>query len=1837
MKRKELFRRLSAISMAAMMTVTAVPSNIFAADIEFTDSEQETTEADAETAEADVDFADAEEEPQADVEEPEVEDAVQEAEGGAGEADIFSDENETVEEDFQSDATGTATPAADATVHMTISVAGVLAAAKDGTAMAQRDVTVKDLNSDGILTYDEALSAAHDEYYEGGAAAGYASADSQYGLSLTKLWGDTSGYFGYWDNDRSCNNLSDEVKADDYLTAFVYKDQSAWSDSYTRFVQKEYQATVGKAVTVSVEKASYDENYNTVFAAYDAAGLAAYDSEYKPLAVDAYSVDGSNVTFNQAGTYYLATAGTDSVNLVPAVAKVTVEAWKAPFSNIRLYASDMDYTNEQDPIVYTPDYDADVHQYAVTVPDYLSSLYAAVNYADGVKHYSVMYTTSWGKYGSGHSSTIEDNVDTGEAYFPNGYIGVYYQDGSPDAEDRAYHFNVDQYTTLKRLKVDGVIDQKFNKDTRTYHVYVDDTKNSISITPTAYKSNYTVTVNGTKVTSGKAYELAYNWDENGRMEVSIEVSNEGMTSTVYTLNLEKTLREDKPFITAQPQKNTDYIVNASTKELSILASSNGTMTYQWYMNTVDSNEGGTPIEGATEETYKPSSDTAGTFYYYCVVTNTDKTENNTTATDTACVVVDPDPTPEAIITTIGTQLPDDYLYAWKTGYVYKPGDAATPLVVNATSATDGGTFSYKWVYSDNPSFSDGYSSSSKMNVAAERCTPSTELEWANNDGLFYGCRVSYKYKGKTYTSWAKTGKTYTTGEGDSATTQDVLGVYVFVKVDSATTPAISTQPASATYMVGDTTTALTVSASIQENVGLAYQWYVNDTESTENGNLIEGATKSSYKFDASEAGTKYYYCVVTNKIQGYTASTTSEIAKIEIRKKEDLIPEKLKGSGTQEDPYLIKTAEDYQSVAELVAEGIPFKDAYLRQENDITLPAGWKPIGVTKDGSNDIKRGQNLSAFSGILDGNNKTITIPEGGLPLLGYVQNAEVRNLNIYGTKIAGYGLVNNFEGVGLSGNAITIENVTLKSGSSTLKSGFFGANITTNGYAGCSAGFDATLRNCTVEEGVVVGYDKDQTMIGSFAGRMQGTVENCVSYATVYGKDYVGGIIGTRDNAMGNCAVSGCEFNGTVKASGQHAGGIAGGGYENNTAPNGIKITINNCKVGGTVTGADKVGGILGGDTYEVQAWNPYTMKGNSFTGRVQATAENASYIGGIIGFYESLNKFDDISNNYYAKDCGADRGIGFVQYVDTNCTTHETASGATYFSTEKNTDDCPAVSGCNWRAQHNRTDDPLGADAAKLANTDGVKLYAEKLEISGDYRTEFYQGEDLDLKGMTVKAQMSDGTTRDVAVSELTIDGYNKDGHGEQTLTLSYSGASTQIVVKVLKKDAQDIKVNFMLLGDQKHDSDTDKTYHTLHADNLETWIADSEYEVGGNATVLDVVTKVLTENEYTFENAKGNYISSITKADGTKLAEKDNGTNSGWMYTLNGSHPELAVNEQYLEDGDTIVFHYTDDYTKEHDHVWSSEWTFDENAHWHECTYQWSKCDITDNTKKNGYAAHTFDEGKVTKEPTCKEAGEKLYTCTVCGATKTEKIAKTDKHTYDKGVVTKKATYTATGVKTYTCTVCGATKTETIPKLKHTPKYVWKTVSKATVFQPEKQVGYCVYCKHTQTRYHGSKLKATIKLNTTAITLQRKQATKRVRVSMANGDSIRSWVSTNTKIVTVDRNGLIRAQNRNGSAKIIVTLKSGKRATLNVKVQSGKVTTTKISGLKSSMTLKKGQKTTLKPVISPLTSTDKVTYATSNKNIATVSSAGIIVAKKKGTAKITVRSGKKSYVIKVTVK
>ena len=88
-------------------------------------------------------------------------------------------------------------------------------------------------------------------------------------------------------------------------------------------------------------------------------------------------------------------------------------------------------------------------------------------------------------------------------------------------------------------------------------------------------------------------------------------------------------------------------------------------------------------------------------------------------------------------------------------------------------------------------------------------------------------------------------------------------------------------------------------------------------------------------------------------------------------------------------------------------------------------------------------------------------------------------------------------------------------------------------------------------------------------------------------------------------------------------------------------------------------------------------------------------------------------------------------------------------------------------------------------------------------------------------------------------------------------------------------------------------------------------------------------------------------------------------------------------------------------------------------------------------------SHVWDSGKVVTAPTYKTEGTKKYTCKNCGTTKTETIAKLvcTKHAWDAGVVTKQPTYKTEGTKKYTCTNCGETKTETIAKLVCT-EHVW---------------------------------------------------------------------------------------------------------------------------------------------------------------------------------------------------
>ena len=665
-------------------------------------------------------------------------------------------------------------------------------------------------------------------------------------------------------------------------------------------------------------------------------------------------------------------------------------------------------------------------------------------------------------------------------------------------------------------------------------------------------------------------------------------------------------------------------------------------------------------------------------------------------------------------------------------------------------------------------------------------------------------------------------------------------------------------------------------------------------------------------------GTWYYYAVVTVSKDGYeSASRAGNFVPLTFKSAGDIVTE-LEGTGSASDPYLIYSQKDLAYVKGLVegknGPAFNFAGQTLAFANDIELDTTWTPIGNLKPNGDEKDRGPSLQPFCGTIDGRNHTLRIADHGKCLLYYVRNATVKNLNIQGDHIDGYGLVERYivdygeDGKYISATAakhrtIDIENVTLKSGTKTLQSGFIG---------GVASGANAiNIRNCTIEKGVVIGYDKQQSYIGSFAGDFNGTMKNCVSYATVYGVDCVGGLAGQKGQSMGACDFLNSAFLGEVVASGDAVGGIIGSGYP--SAPGTPMVQVHNCYVAADIAGHDWVGGIAGAESAHVgnvDEGDQYGVKGTTsisdthYYGKLTATGKN---VGGIIGFMYDFTKKSGVATNYFVDSCGTASSIGGVKTG--------TITGADRFGLA-----CLATEFADGTVTAKLNNSQSGYSYKNWVQGEKYPVFSDKavamsLEASGNYKTTYTMGDALDLTGITLTAKWSDGTTSGVALNdpELKITGFDTNTRGQQTVTLSYGAAKAEITVTVLLPVGKDITVTFSLLGDSVHGNSGEK--HTLADGNLEKWIDGVTVTVGNNATVLDVITKALG-SKYIIENETGNYIQSITPKGGTALGEFTNGNLSGWMYTLNGKHSDLGVAQQYLMNGDVIVFHYTDDYSKE---------------------------------------------------------------------------------------------------------------------------------------------------------------------------------------------------------------------------------------------------------------------------------------------------------------------------------
>jgi len=672
---------------------------------------------------------------------------------------------------------------------------------------------------------------------------------------------------------------------------------------------------------------------------------------------------------------------------------------------------------------------------------------------------------------------------------------------------------------------------------------------------------------------------------------------------------------------------------------------------------------------------------------------------------------------------------------------------------------------------------------------------------------------------------------------------------------------------------------------------------------------------STLNIGSLDIGDHYYFGIVTitdRENPENTASVTSEFLKITVGERGEL--EGFTGKGTNADPYLINDLNDLKRIDEYVMGGNSLEGCVFRMENDITLPADWEPIG--KSGL----------PFGGTIDGNGKTITVEPGGRPLLEFARDAYVKDLNIYGEDIRGAGLLDK-AGIdyGEDGeyqetdpDIITVENVTLLSGSRTTGSGLVNGGFT-------SGINNIYITNCTVEENVIVGYNGDQSSIGSFVGTLNGRVENSVSYATVRGVSNVGGLVGKKGQSIGSCEIVNSSFVGTIEASGGRVGGIIGAGYIQHDAANTPSVSVINCYVAANITGDSTpyidsvydydmgggIGGILGSEIGLRAPWDSAAIRDNHFYGTINDlnldAATQYKRVGGILG---ELGGYDadvlSYENNYYLSSDNYS-GFGYLVRPNAEWKPEEDsfiAKTAEAFADGTVTDLLNQGSYQNW--VQGEAGYPVHSNAA----------VPSKLTVSGEYKTEYLLGDELDMSGAVFTVSYTDGTETTVDAAEITFSGFNGNERGTQTVTATYGPVSATFSVKVmLPPETEQITVWLTVMGDDLHNSDEDGQVHSLTGGGLQTWIANKSYSVSANACVKDVLEMAMTEAGITWTNETGTYITAVTR-NGVTLGEKTNGVNSGWMYTLNGEYPLLDISAQYLNDGDAIVFHYTDDYTKD---------------------------------------------------------------------------------------------------------------------------------------------------------------------------------------------------------------------------------------------------------------------------------------------------------------------------------
>ena len=318
-----------------------------------------------------------------------------------------------------------------------------------------------------------------------------------------------------------------------------------------------------------------------------------------------------------------------------------------------------------------------------------------------------------------------------------------------------------------------------------------------------------------------------------------------------------------------------------------------------------------------------------------------------------------------------------------------------------------------------------------------------------------------------------------------------------------------------------------------------------------------------------------------------------------------------KGDGKVGNPYIITKAEELawfrdqvnggnKKICAKIADNVEVIDlknfCHAADASKKIDEQSWVPIGNSN------------KPYQGTFDGNGKTIT---------NLYINANQKYMGLFGY---------TYEG--------TIKNLT-----------FEYANVTnTNSYAGVLVGnafWRSTLQNIKISNTCQI---KGGNYTGGIAGSLDGNASNCVNYATVQGKEDVGGLFGYYSRT-GN-SMTACANYGNVTATSNTVGGLVG--YYSSG-------TIQDCANYGNIEGTNNVGGMAGyvskGKMQNVFCYGNVSATNNTKRGGMVCGYSSKGVTEGMVAYYSgaklTVNSQEQTVKAFGSDNLSEDNATGFTE--------------------------------------------------------------------------------------------------------------------------------------------------------------------------------------------------------------------------------------------------------------------------------------------------------------------------------------------------------------------------------------------------------------------------------------------------------------------------------------------------------------------------------------------------------------------------------------------------------------